>query len=198
MPCTTDLSEKSQSKNSRIAFACPICRLPLPDGLLVEGFDPVILQTPMLHDRLHDLPLQEHEGLELVRSLILQCNFVIKKVLGILDSMLTDGLQASLRRSELLTPAEKQEIYEEVRRPVDALREECSHLTARLDSIRDQESNEYVEIERRIRELRSKLIPAARESAREHIFERINNSGSMGMENELGEIEVDFHALHVD
>ena len=41
-------------------------------------------------------------------------------------------------------------------------------------------------------------IPRAREKATIKIWEKMNSAGTMGGENEHGEVEMDFHALHVN
>jgi hypothetical protein len=49
-----------------------------------------------------------------------------------------------------------------------------------------------------MKEVKEKLIPAERQKALNYIWEKINSAGPMGMENESGDIEIDFHALHID
>jgi hypothetical protein len=137
-------------------------------------------------------------------------DFVIESVLKELDSMLTtttaakkNHLQPSFvqQRStnKALTAKEKQRIYKEARRPVDVLFNEYRQLQNRLkrdDNIRGDESR--TTILHRMKEVKEQLIPAERLKATNYIWEKINSAGPMGMENESGDIEIDFHALHID
>lgn len=123
--------------------------------------------------------------------------FKVGDVLRALDAMLTDSLQATLRKDKLLSPEEKQTIYEECRRPIDILLSEIDQKRNEYNSLRDWESEEAKTLAARIEEIQEVHIPKARETAMNAIWEKVN-IGKMGHENEFGEVEVDFHALHVD
>lgn len=144
------------------------------------------------------MPLLEDERSQVGRQLLDRYDFSLEDVLTALDSLLIDNLQSDLRRAADLTPEEKQTIYEEARRPVDALFQERQQLRDQLQALRDHESNEYMEISRRVDELEQNLIPSARQNASEYIWSQMNLAGNMGRENKAGVIEVDFHALHVE
>jgi hypothetical protein len=110
--------------------------------------------------------------------------------------MLTDGLQSQLRRSKNLTPIEKQDIYEDARRPVNVLFSEVKELSAMIHNMRDTESTEFKNAVERIKEIQSVLIPVVLNNAKQYVWDQLNNAGKMGVKNETGEVEVDFHALH--
>ena len=54
--------------------------------------------------------------MELTRALCTQHGFDVEAVFRVLDSILPSGLQTSLRRTQDLTPEEKQPIYEDATR----------------------------------------------------------------------------------
>lgn len=198
LPCLSDLRKKSNYQRSAVSFTCPICRFPIPDGILSQAAAPIISLTPPLQDRLASIPLQEDERTQVAHELLLRHDFVVADVLSALDLMITDRLQSSLGRSKDLTPSQKQVIYEEARRPVDVLRNEACDLRSCMNNFRDLESNEYKDMKVRLEELQSKLIPVATKHAEDMVWERMNTAGAMGVENDSGEIDFDFHALHAD
>ena len=95
-------------------------------------------------------------------------------------------------------PVEKQKIYEEARKPLDDLFSLFDELQARLGALRDLESEEATSIGQQLQDLQEVQIPQAREKATKDIWAKMNSAGTMGGENEQGEVEVDFHALHVN
>ena len=197
LPCLADLQKKSRRNKDPIPFTCPICRFPIQENILENAINPVLESTTSIQERLKILPLGELDSENVARTLLSTKMFKIGDVLRALDAMLTDSLQASLRKDKLLSPEEKQAIYEECRRPIDILLSEIDQKRNEYNSLRDLESEEAKTIAARIEEIQKVLIPKAREKAMNAIWEKVN-IGKMGHENEFGEVEVDFHALHVD
>lgn len=197
LPCLSDLKKKSNRTRDPIPFTCPICRFPIPEKILDVAADSILENTNSIEERLALLPLRELESEHVAKMLMKVNDFKIGAVLRSLDAMLTDSLQTILRKSQKLTPDEKQKIYEEYRNPIDELFSELDQKRTNYALMRDVESDEAKKLSARIEELQSKLIPEARKFAMDSIWERVN-IGSMGHENELGEVEVDFHALHIN
>jgi len=197
MPCLSRMWKKNTRRSNSIPFTCPMCRFPLREDLISDAVGPIISQTESLQERLTLLPLEDEERHEVAKNLLKLHDFVITNVQRALDAMLTDRLQSSLRQSTSLTPSEKQQIYEEARSPVDKLNNEVKDLSTYLSLIRDYESDEYKSTFNQIKGIQKTLIPLAQAKAKDLIWERMNTAGSMGTENLSGEIEVDFHALHV-
>lgn len=166
--------------------------------MLSDAVEPILSCTPCLQNRISSLPLREIEGEQVVKELFLRYDFKIPNVLSALDVMLTDGLQASLRSSSDLDPSQKQKIYETARKPVDELWMEAQRIRSRMDRVYDFESKNYQTMKRRLVELQNSLIPTATKTAADYIWEKMNSAGSMGVQDiDTGEIEIDFHALHV-
>mmetsp|Transcript_320 Transcript_320/g.723 ORF Transcript_320/g.723 Transcript_320/m.723 type:complete len:1098 (-) Transcript_320:219-3512(-) len=197
LPCLSVLRKKSKRGSNKLPFNCPVCRIPIDDDVLQAAVEPVIMSTPSLQERISSMPLGEDESRQVVHELLLRHDFKVPSVLSALDCMLTDGLQASLRSSKDLTPHQKQKIYEEARKAVDELRDEAHKLHWKMDAARDLESKEYKRMKKRLGHLQNKLIPFATKNAVEYIWEQMNSAGKMGVEDACGEIEIDFHALHV-
>ncbi len=197
LPCLSLLLKKSQKGSNPLGFNCPICRVPIQKDLLSDAVDPIVSCIPCLQERITSLPLNWNEGMQVVKELCLRHDFKMPNVLSALDLMLTDGLQASLRSSKNLSPAKKQEIYETARAPVDSLWIEARKLRLEMDFARDVESKTYRQWKKGLIKLQTILIPAATKTAVDFIWEKLNSAGSMGIESSSGEIEIDFHALHV-
>jgi len=198
LPCLTDLWKRSKHKNNTVKFECTLCQHSFPENVLIEAVESIVFSSCFLQDRLSSLPLTEDERASVARELFISHSFVLSDVFSSLDEMLTDNLQKSIRRLKGLTPLEKKKIYEDARRPVDELWKEASKLRSRMVSTRDLESEEYANMKDHLKEIQTDLIPTARKVAMNSIWKRMNTVGMMGTENDQGEIEVDFHALHVD
>ena len=197
LPCLADLHKKSRRNKDPIPFTCPICRFPIQENTLENAINPVIESATSIQDRLQILPLGELDSENVARTLLTTKMFRIGDVLRALDAMLTDSFQATLRKDKHLSPEEKQTIYEECRRPIDILFSEIDQKRIEYNSLRDWESEDAKTLATRIEEIEQVLIPKAREKAMNVIWEKVN-VGTMGHENEFGEVEVDFHAMHVD
>ncbi|MEL7181905.1 MAG: hypothetical protein AAFN63_19130, partial [Pseudomonadota bacterium] len=118
-----------------------------------------------------------------------------------------------------LTKQEKGQIYKSARKPVDDLMEEYKqlqedrrkyfhNLPSSSSSVAGSSFPE--EARKRLSYIRDVLLPSARETARNVIYQRMNSVGMMGVsimddhDNDdrsspsHGTIQVDFHGLHVD
>jgi len=191
--------KRSQKGSNPLGFNCPVCRIPIHKDILTDALDPIVSCTPSLKNRISSLPLKESEGMQVAKELCLRHDFKIPDILSALDVMLTDGLQASLRVSSDLSPSQKQEIYETARKPVDELWAEAKKLRSQMDHAYDLESENYQSMKKRLDELQNILIPAATKNAVNFIWQKMNSAGSMGIQDvNSGEIEIDFHALHVN
>ncbi len=199
LSCLSELKKKCQKGSATTAFNCPVCRVPLEDDILSDAVDRILSCSPCLHNRIASLPLMEIERKQVVKELCLRYDFRIPNVLSALDVMLTDGLQASLRSSSDLDPSQKKKIYETARKPVDELWMEAQRIRSRMDRVYDFESKSYQSMKRRLLELQNSLIPKATKTAADYIWEKMNSAGNMGVQDiDTGEIEIDFHALHVN
>jgi hypothetical protein len=198
LPCLARLKKASGREEAVVSFTCPLCRVSVPDEFLEPIAAFIITQTMPLQERLVEMHLSEQVRTDVARQLLDRHDFVVADVLGALDSMLVDNLQSALDRVEDLSPEEKSQIYTEARRPVDALLQQLRNEQAHIEQLRDQESDEYKDLARRVDELQRYQIPAAHKNARDEIFNSINSAGGMGRESESGVLHIDFHALHVD
>ncbi|KAL7576936.1 hypothetical protein ACA910_006693 [Epithemia clementina (nom. ined.)] len=190
------LHKKSRSSTD-VELPCPMCRVSVADGLFPDIEKAISTQTPSVVDRAACLPLTETEKTQVVAQLLHQHDFHVDIVLEQLDNFLMDNLHSEIRLQKDLTAEDKNTIYEEARRPVNALQKERIELRSMLKSFRDQESEEYKELNKRLTDLVTSLIPAAQQNARDEVFNRMNVAGSMARENASGDLVVDFHGLHV-
>jgi len=103
----------------------------------------------------------------------------------------SDDYGDSLRRNMDLTHEEKKQIFAEARRPEEALKRELNECKEYLKDT-DAASSQHITIASRVKELESKLIPAAEHNASQYVFHLNNSAGDLGRENIL-----DLHGLRV-
>jgi hypothetical protein len=144
------------------------------------------------------LPLVDEERKNAMHCLLKTHRFELETVQNAIESMLVDNMQATLWRDKSLTYEQKNEIYEQARRPVQLLYKELCDAQVELRQIRDYESEEWISCHNNVGRVRRKLS-AARRNASTDIFNLVNSAGGLGKESESGGLlYLDFHGLHVE
>jgi hypothetical protein len=124
------------------------------------------LTVESLRSLMEELPFSDHDE---KAGWLPSHSFRLDKIEDGLECMLTAQSRATLWQSDDLTYEQKNEIYEQARRPVDVKRD---HTFA---------SDELAVLEEQVTEL-TQTLSGARRNASEGIFNLINSTGTMGQQ----------------
>jgi hypothetical protein len=175
-----------------------MCRVPVDHRILNDVSNHIIESVAEVRNLMVLLPLADEESKNVMQCLLKTHQFQLEPVQNAIESMLVDNMQANLWRDKSLTYEQKNEIYEQARRPVQLLYKELCDAQVELRQIRDYESEEWISCHNNVGRIRKKLS-AARRNASIDIFNLVNSAGGMGKESESGGLlYLDFHGLHVE
>jgi len=182
------------------SFACVECRLPIPSRaveVLVAGVAAAEDSLQVLAERLE---CDTATKAQIVRSLLLHHHFNVSAVEGCLWEMAASTAAVTMAKArDPLAAEEKQNIYEEARRPVKLLETQVREARSMLKALRSDElSQEWRDQCANVADLESRLKVARLNAARD-IFAQVNADG-LGMGEDggvLGDVTLDLHGLHV-
>jgi len=175
---------------------CAICNKEVKDNFFEETFDKLVQDygTEKVHKC---IPLSSKaERDEVLRQLFKRHDMDSEAVSKSLDDLLYRNNCGNMRQSDKLTHEKKQKIYDNARRPLLILEKELEEIQEEQGRIADASSLEFTKTQTREQYLRKKLHKA-KESASFDIYSQMNSTGSMGRCDDNGQIQLDFHGLHV-
>lgn len=181
---------------------CCCCRHPR-DRVLESSISELVC-IPTIQNRLkllQGISLQDKR--DIVTSLLRANRFVIFKVERALEDMLIGSLSmptttTSVQQSIDLTAEEKEQIYWEAQRPVLQLRKELKDAKWAVHTLKRKKQTGPILADAQlvVQEMEQKLFHAI-QNCREDTYNRINSRGAMGTAQTTGEVQVDYHSLHV-
>ncbi|CAF0961640.1 unnamed protein product [Brachionus calyciflorus] len=189
--------EKEEEEEIPSDSSCALCRQLFSPAYLDEICQVVIKDRtiPSLFNHLKKLPLGKEEGDKLIFKLLMDNEFDINKIEGILFSMV-GMVQAD--KGKDLDWEQKQEYFELAREPVRKLANEFLDLKNELNEIYDMESLEWIEKYKNLEEIKE-MLNMARMNAANDIYERMNSTSKMGsVINDGAIVQVDLHGLYVN
>lgn len=189
---------KKTADKEKTEPTCPLCRTQF-NGKIVQDLAYQIIEIDKeLAVVVERFPADFEESIAVAHSLLWKKEFRVDEVIETLDRILDDQVSSLYFRPEVdLTHQEKDEIYRRARMPVRRLHDELKKLVEERRTTFESSRLRHIEVT--LRKTRSDLS-AAREKARDDIYESLNSVGSMGAQNDShkgGNIQVDYHGLHV-
>jgi DNA-nicking Smr family endonuclease len=186
-------------ENSKVP--CSLCRREVEESFFHDALEEMVELSATradMKERLSSLPLNcQADQLEVFRSLLVRHDLDRDAVLRSLDDIMYRNNVGNLWQSKNLSSLEKQTIYDDAWRPVQILEQEFKDTLELLDiGILDSDSSKFKEASNKLKDIEH-ILHSAKDNAEKEICSRLNASGSMGMENDNGEILLDFHGLHV-
>jgi len=174
---------------------CGLCRLKADEDIWNEALGALVKASSM-DERVARLPLDSQaERLEVFRSLFIENDLDVGATSRALDNFLYMN-NWRLWGVKDLSWQQKEEIYNDARRPVLKLEAELKETQEKCDAAAGKDKQESQRLDRKLKDIEQKLR-FAKQNAEEDVFARINASGSMGTLNCRGNIQLDFHGLHV-
>lgn len=187
---------KKQSDKERTDICCPLCRFQLEGKAIQRLAYQIIDKDETLSGLVDKFPAEIDESTEVAIKLLWRWDFRVDKVVDALEKILDDRVTGVFfRTAGDLDHKQKEQIYQQVRRPVNLLQEKEKRLNEELRAT--FETNKISQINQKLLALRSELA-AARVKARDEMYERLNTVGSIGAQDTSDAIQVDYHGLHVN
>ena len=186
------------------SFKCCLCRKPISPQIFEEICQIIFKNNviPSFGKRTKHLPFSKEIAEKTIMDLLMKNEFDVNKVDKLLFNMI--GLFSSelaFNQDKDLNPKEKNQYYEQARRPVEVLEQEYLELRQELfdDNNIDNDSKEWKLKYKQLKLILEKL-EMARQNAASDIFERLNSRGNMGIliDDDENEIQIDLHGLHIN
>ncbi|KAJ3159252.1 hypothetical protein HDU86_001855 [Geranomyces michiganensis] len=177
--CQKSFATDTSTERTKTAFACVLCRAPLPDSLVTSMANVSILRNlvPAFQDLPHHLGMSDGEDQRrLLTSLLTAHDFDLAHITNILSTWW-------------------HRIYEAAREPVRKLAAEHHQLRTKLAASYESDHPEWKATVARARAV-SEALEVARANAAADIYERMNATGKMGAADNKGAVHVDLHGLH--
>jgi len=173
LPCLADLKRASTHRSDHtVRFNCPTCYFSVEDDCLNRIASHLVKNSSLIQERLDNLQSSTEEKNAFAEQLLVHHMFDTNIVIKSVDSMVIDHLQKQLWEVKQLTQQQKQDIYEIVCCPPIALRDELQREESIMKSLRDYESEKYIQTMERCVELRKEIL-VAYSKAKEQVFSRI-------------------------
>eukprot|EP00957_Ditylum_brightwellii_P207056 15351266-Ditylum_brightwellii.AAC.1 len=187
---------KRQKRKHCVQFAeMTFAQLKADEDIWNEALGALVKASSM-DERVARLPLDSQaERLEVFRSLFIENDLDVGATSRALDNFLYMN-NWRLWGVKDLSWQQKEEIYNDARRPVLKLEAELKETQEKCDAAAGKDKQESQRLDRKLKDIEQKLR-FAKQNAEEDVFARINASGSMGTLNCRGNIQLDFHGLHV-
>jgi len=193
-------SLKIEADKAKQCPQCPLCRYAFDPEFIEDVSRQMIEKDQEIANLILKLSNMElDEKIAVAERLMWTHRFEQPAVVDAIESLL-DGEVSGLffRNTEDLTHQQKNDIYYQARLPVEKLEDKLKLLLQDQRGAADAKSLEKLcDDLRRIR----KELAAAREKAREDIYNRMNSVGAMGAQQDGRDgsmIQVDYHGLHVN